>query len=496
MSGRAFVGSCLLLLFISAAQAQSPPWTSVFVVNTTADLIDDQLGDGLCHTGANTCSLRAAFMQANHLTQTGSIRIDLPAGHYLMTRAPAGDEGEARGDLDLSAPLVANQGVMLRGAGAAVTIIDGNRLDRVLQIAQGRTVSLTGLTIRNGRALKAYGGGIQNGGVLSLSDCIVEHNDADYSGGGIESDVGTVHLLRSTLRVNTSDRGGGIAISDTAGDAVSALTVIDSVIEGNTALYEGGGIDARVGTVDVVGSSIRANSAGTRGGGMQVEGASLANIRTSSIHSNHADAGGGIFHTAGLMYVVNSTLSGNTADTDGGGIDVHYDPIFDDVVPNANLFHVSVIGNDADHDRDENGGAGGGLHVVDGAHLSVFSTLVAANTQRDAPIDDDCQGTVSSAFRSLFGATSGCALSGSWAMVSPQTIGPLQDNGGPSWTHALLPGSEAIDATVGVGGCIDPSAVTMVSDQRGATRPYGLSCDIGAFEFGALPPLAFGDGFE
>lgn len=56
----------------------------VFTVNTTADLIDDNVGDGLCHTSANKCSLRAALMQANHLTSAGLIVVSLPAGTFLL----------------------------------------------------------------------------------------------------------------------------------------------------------------------------------------------------------------------------------------------------------------------------------------------------------------------------------------------------------------------------------------------------------------------------
>jgi hypothetical protein len=63
----------------------------------------------------------------------------------------------------------------------------------------------------------------------------------------------------------------------------------------------------------------------------------------------------------------------------------------------------------------------------------------------------------------------------------------LQNNGGPSWTHALLQGSNAIDGGDPVQGCIDENAVPLATDQRGAPRPVGVRCDSGAFEY--RPPL-------
>jgi hypothetical protein len=60
-------------------------------------------------------------------------------------------------------------------------------------------------------------------------------------------------------------------------------------------------------------------------------------------------------------------------------------------------------------------------------------------------------------------------------------LGPLQDNGGSSWTHALLPGSPAIDRIpFGVNGC----GTSITTDQRGWPRPFppGGQCDVGAFE--------------
>jgi CSLREA domain-containing protein len=141
----AVVLSSLFAVTVSKAHADV-----VFNVDTLADQVDDDTGDGQCHTSANRCSLRAAIMQANHLGGPGLTIILLPAGTYVLTRAPGGANGEDTGDLNLVTPAVGGQTVSLIGAGAASTIIDANHLDRVLAVDHGCTARIFGVTIRNG----------------------------------------------------------------------------------------------------------------------------------------------------------------------------------------------------------------------------------------------------------------------------------------------------------------------------------------------------------
>lgn len=398
-----------------------------FLVNSVVDLVDDNTADGICHTSANTCSLRAAIMQANHM-DVPAIHIEVPAGIFMITipRGGMNFDAEDTGDLNI-APLNGNQNVFLSGAGSANTIIDANHTERVVNVAQGARATIAGVTIRNGATL---------------------------SGAGIES-------------FNAS------------------LTVTDSVIEGNEAL-NGGGIYSG-GTLNVVRSTIRSNIA-TKGGGLYLTGAST--LRGSSVYNNGADDGGGIYSTGQPLYAVNSTLSSNYANTNGGGI-------FSSGM--TDFFNSSVINNDSDHDRDENGGIGGGVYVASGSFI-INNTLIVQNTTLDAPIDDNCHGFLVAFGWNLFGETAGCAFGGngtaSVGLVSPATIGPLQDNGGPVWTHALLSGSQAIDSTFDSVGCYDQNIAPLSIDQRGARRPAGLRCDVGAFEYGAIFEILFQDGFD
>ena len=96
----------------------------------------------------------------------------------------------------------------------------------------------------------------------------------------------------------------------------------------------------------------------------------------------------------------------------------------------------------------------------------------------------DCKGVLTSNGYNLIGNTTGCTISsvstGNQLNVDPR-LGPLRDNGGSTWTHALSFLSPAIDTA--------SPAICLISDQRGASRPYNGSglefawCDIGAYEY-------------
>lgn len=409
------------------------PWAradNVFTVNTVADLIDDNTADGVCHTTAGNCSLRAAIMQSNH-PAAGVTSIHLPAGTYKISRPRDFVDDETVGNFDLNPPSGVNQTLIL-GAGPEQTIVDADGLDNVFHISGPRTVMIDGMTIRNGAA-PATGGAISSEGALTVTHCVIEHN-------------------------GTSTWGGGIYVG---GSTFSSLMMIDTTVRANVAVHGGG-----------------------------IYTLSKVIIRDSALYENMvSDSGGGIYDN-GQLTVTNSTISGNIANTSGGGI---YSRTA------AFLYSTSVIGNDADHDRDELGGIGGGVYVDAGSRFVAVNTLLAGNTINDAPIPDNCNGTLEVYGTNLLEEVLGCVFSGNGASsigtVSPGTIGPLQNNGGPTPTHALLNGSEAIDATTAQ-GCIDEAGTPLTTDQRGTPRVAGVRCDVGAYESGSVADTIFTDGFE
>ena len=441
----------LALVLLQVRPVSAVPTAVTFTVNSTLDQPDDLTIPGTCHTAANTCTLRAAVMQANRTSGLGATII-LPSGVYMLTIPIAGVDGEANGDLNLTTPSSGSPTITITGAGAGITIIDANQIDRVFHVHSDRVAVISDVTIRNGylAGANADGGGIYNEGSLTVRRAAISANHvAVGQGDGINNaPLSSLTLVNSTLSQNSSDYFGG------AIDNSGSLILVNSTLSQNTALTVGGAI----------------SSSGT------------LTIRSSTIFGNSSNDGGGIYTGTGIVYVINSTISQNYANTNGGGI-LKYG-----TSGLVALYNTTIIANDADHDRDQLGGIGGGVYSGAGARFMVVNTLIAGNTILDAPFSDDCNGTLEAYGLNLFGDMSGCTIPNVFnaGLISPNSIGPLQNNGGPTYTYALLPGSNAINTTLDVLGCVDENGVLLTTDQRGFPRPVGIRCDVGAFEYSPL----------
>jgi CSLREA domain-containing protein len=329
-TARAIVCCALLLGLLLHTSAAPIAHAATITVNTTADELN---ADG-------DCSLREAVRAANLdsavdgcLAGSGADTIALAQGTYTLSIAGIGEDAALTGDLDILHDL------SITGAGASTTAIDGNRLDRVLDV-RGANMHLARLSIRNGSADTSGGGIANNAGALTLDDVMVSDNQAAEDGGGV-ANMGTLTLNNSEISDNSSDnRGGGIA---NRGTVIAA----DSQIMGNTAFSSGGGIYAdNNGRVELTGTSVMMNTA-SRGGGItnasgaltvidsqimenmatEVDGGGILNratltVRGSMVADNmsHEGKGGGIFNQGGAGSVTASTISGNMSGNRGGGI--------------------------------------------------------------------------------------------------------------------------------------------------------------------------------
>ena len=246
-------------------------------------------------------------------------------------------------------------------------------------------------------------------------------------GGGINVLGGaTLTLSNVVLTANTTfNRGGAVAA------VLGTLLIAESTISGNSARY-GGGLYAGRDTT-VVNSTISGNSANLTGGGIQLQG--VLTMVNSTVSGNTAELDGGGLNNAGTATVVNSTFSGNSA-TEGGGI-------FNDLLFKAELTNTIVA----------NSGSG-----------------------------NDCFGRVDSLGHNL-DSDGSCAFSEDEDLsgVDP-LLGPLEDNGGSSLTHAPQAGSPVVDA--------GDDAAAATADQRRARRPQGDAIDIGSVEVDAPPSRA------
>ncbi len=407
--------------------------TGELVVNSTLDKVDANPGDGLCETEVTgECTARAAIMEAN--AAPGEQGVQVPAGIFELTIAPVGlSPATADGDLDITDDLV------LIGAGAEQTRIGGtssmNRFsDRVFEILPATQVTISDMTAQYGDVgcCVYFGGGISNAGILTLTNSTVSGN-ASSGGGGIY-DVGTLTITNSTISGNLSEYGGGGIYIGYGG----TLTLTESTVSGNVAYYllAGGGI-LNQGTATLINTTVSGNDV-TNGGG--------SGIRN---------------YPSGIMTLANSTVSGNDGDFEPGGIRNE---------GMLTLTNSTVSGNS---NRFGNGADGIQTEGIGQTHST--NSIIAANSNTNYGIEN-CSGPFVSNGHNLSDDTTCFAAAGTDLVVADAMLGPLQDNGGPTETHALLAGSPAIDA--GSPDCPPPT-----TDQRGVARPQGAACDIGAVVF-------------
>jgi CSLREA domain-containing protein len=297
------------------------------------------------------------------------------------------------------------------------------------------------------------------GGSAQLEDVTIADGDPGFAAGGnIHVYGGDLTLINSSVRIAAESSG----IYATNG---STVTILDSRIETNT------------------------------DSGLSLQPGSTTTIRNSTIDGNTASptGGGGGIQNGGTLTITNSTISGNTSDYDGGGI-------FNWGV--ASLFNVTITNNHADADLN-NIGNGGGVYVANAGILTVQNSIIAGNTDGNNPpyANPDCYGPLGSEGFILIQDTTGCTITGDTTgniTGLDALLGPLQDNGGSTFTHALLANSPAIDAGEPA-GCINENGDPLDTDQRGYVR-NGV-CDMGAYEYNsegiptptssALPPANF-----
>ncbi len=456
-----------VVLLVTLAGSPSPATAGTIITVTT---FVDELNAG------GACSLREAVRSANTNTAIGGCpagtagedTIVLGAGTYTLSIGPSGDDLAVNGDLDFT-----NDTVLL-GAGSTSTTVTAAAgwTDRIAEVHVGTDVTMRGVKITGGNMLTSNGGGLFNWGNLTLVNSEVSGNDSASVGGGIASQ-GPLVIIGSTVAGNTGDDGGG-GINHSGGN----LTIVNSTITGNNTTGQGAGIYTNAPTL-IQHSWIIGNLAGSHGGGIVVS--DMTTVRNSTINLNAAAGNGGAIYGFGSAILENTTVSGNNAFENGGGL-------YKTGSSTWELHNVTITANRADSDTGGNPGNGGGIYNSSGT-MSMRNSILALNEDLGgATINPDCSGTLNSLGYNLIYSGTGCNIvgttTGNLLGLDPR-LGPLQDNGGPTQTHALLTSpnvSPAINAGDPI-GCYGQYNDLLPADQRYAARAG--RCDMGAYELNA-----------
>jgi hypothetical protein len=336
--------------------------------------------------------------------------------------------------------VVVDRSLTLSGVDRDLAILDGGATGSVVTTEPGAEVTLTHLTIRNGSGTPgpsgARGGGIFGAGRLTLDDVAVRDNSApcgascSFGGGGIffADTKGRLTLLRSSVLDNSSVFGGWIHV------LAGRVRIVDSTISGNS----NGGISdvnaIRRVSLEITGSTLSGNS-GARPA-LETHGRTAITNSTISDNVNTSSecvAGISAASAQSRVTILSSTVAGNVSPSSCSSI-----------------------------------GVGISAWLVE---VRITSSIVAYN--QDAFGGSDCAGTLRSSGGNLLLSQNGCTLvavkRNDRTGLDPK-LGPLQDNGGPTHTRALLP----------LSGALDLATRCPRADQRG--QPRERPCDAGAYE--------------
>ena len=469
----------LKIVYLMAALGFSGASGAVdFQVNDFGDAGDSNLDDGVCATVGQKCTLRAAVEQARKIP---GARIVLPDGLYELSSGK---------DIRISSNLT------IEGGGPDKVVVSGKNLSRVFSVVNGASVTISGITIADGKAYN--GGGIAVlRAKLALVNSIISKNRSDKHGAGLYISLGMASIDDSVISGNEADGPGG-AVYITGKD--SWLALYGSRLENNIST-SGGGIYCDIsGRVHLEKATFKGNrSTGVNtadGGGAIYNRQCTVSLSQVEFGENSAGKrGGALFNAAkGEFTIGRSSFSGNTAKGDGGAIysdgSLEMQRVY--LLKNSGAYGSAlydagesrvVLVTAADNRSGKDGGAiyhnssgamtlkystiaknDGGNIVNEAGSLEADSSLIA-----DAVNGSDCVGGITSAGYNL-DSDGSCSLTGTGdkSSVNPLLIATQDVNG-----YEPGSGSPAIDS-----GSTD----CPILDQRFHTRSG--QCDIGAFEAG------------
>ncbi|WP_417391439.1 choice-of-anchor Q domain-containing protein [Gimesia sp.] len=413
------------------------------VVSTTSDLVDGNYSAG-------QLSLREAISLANTTSGADTISFDAALAGQTIT---------------LTDELLILDDLTITGLGADQLTISGDNNTRIFKIDYGFsvtkiTVEIEGLTLTNGNSNESgtsttgYGGAILNQGYLTVKNSTLRGNRARLGGGAIYSKYGSLTIENSFITENTGviHGGGGVYV---AGSGGTDLIVRESTFSFNTTGLRGGAIFISAGNSSILNSTFSENTAVDSGGGVYNNSSGSMTIDASTFVKNVTSGNGGAILNSGELLVANSTISENSALDLGAGISSSTTATFEIVNSTIVLNYTrSALSR------------GAAIYGSNSNSFSIKNSIIAENSSGQ-----------SVQISGLYEDQNNIILDSIDGLIDPV----LGDNGGDTETHALLPGSAAINA----GDNSFSTHAGLITDQRGAGFPrvFNETVDIGAVEF-------------
>jgi CSLREA domain-containing protein len=501
---------------------------ATFNVDSAGDTTDANPGDGVCATAGTVCTLRAAVQEAN--AWPGADVINVPG----LT-------------ITLGSALNVTESLTIAGAGQGLTLLSGNNVTRVLSFDPlSGTHSLSSLTIQNANT-GLNGGGVFNGGNLTVTSVTFLNNHARQGGGVYCDTAGGAYQPTLTLTAvaftgnssttavfgegggalfngctlngtdlmfngNTSQQGGAFY-----NNSFETVTFSDFVMSGNTAKW-GGAINNDLGVINLLRGTISGNTSEccdpsngdpTGGGGISHNEGSMS-LTDVALRDNSATSPGGYggaIYSSESMTLTRVSLSGNRA-AYGAGI---YNGNFVGQTNSMDLTNVTVSGNVGTGSVSPLvDPVGGGIYNTTQGHLVITNSTIAGNsavvaggiestgtnssvTLRNTIVADnsttfgsiDCRGPIASAGHNILESSAGCSFTP--ATGDQLGVDPqlLGRIGNPAY-HPLRVDSPAFQT--------GDNTFCPETDQRGLFRPENGFCDVGAYEIGDRPGVGDLDG--
>ena len=401
----------------------------------------------------------------------------------------------------LTSVLIISGNITIQGLGADMLTISGGNTTQIIAIPPAVTATLDKLTISDGYTATGLGGGILVAGKLTILHSSISDNKA-YSGGGIYN-TGTLSIANSTFSANTASNTGGAVLNGSGPLTITNSTFIDNQAGSGGAIYansgrltvsdcsfienravaapetpggygDGGAIYTYRTTIEIDATEFIGNTAVAGGAAAFRSGTTITGISNSTFANNHVTNDGGAIYADEPLVIVNSTFSANKAGSLAGAVMAWATSNEGDSTIVASTFWGNTAPN-------------GGSSIAPNGKVTISGLILADQGGSSCMVYASDQ-IIDGGYNLSSDAT---CISAETSVVTtdPLLLGPLADNGGLTQTHALLPGSPALDRIpLGTLGC----GTTLMTDQRGVARPKDAGCDIGAFESpdSTLPVIA------